>query len=75
MGCKMASKLFSLRDQLVEKLRNVPGVLSVGVGREKGETIFVVSVDQSKFQGTAPASFAGYGIAVEDLGRAVGHNA
>jgi hypothetical protein len=71
----MANQLFKLRDQLVEKLRNVPGFLSVGVGREKGETVFVVSVDQSKFQGAAPASFAGYGITVQDLGRAVGHTA
>jgi hypothetical protein len=71
----MASRLFEIRDQLGEKLRDVPGFMSVGVGQEKGKTVLIVSVDQSKFQGVAPPSFAGYSVTVQDFGRAIGYTA
>jgi hypothetical protein len=75
MGVYMRGSLFDLRDRLVNLLHSLPGFLTVGIGAEDGKTVFVVSVDASKFQGGVPMSFAGYTIFVRDLGRPIGYAA
>jgi hypothetical protein len=71
----MGGSLFSIRDQLVTHLQDLPGVLTVGIGLAKGKAVFVVSVDPSKFRGGVPTCFAGHGVLVRDLGRPIGYAA
>jgi hypothetical protein len=68
------TKLLELRNQLVAKLRDIPGFLTVGIGKANATTVFVVSVDSKNFKGGAPKSFAGYDVLVRDLGPSIGHS-
>jgi hypothetical protein len=67
----MKTKVFQLRDELILKLKDLPWFLSVGVSKEENEPVFVVSIDESKYKGNAPKSFAGYGVKVRSLGRPI----
>jgi hypothetical protein len=67
----MSSKLFDLRDQLVTKLQGLPGFLTVGISKQRGMPVFVVSIDSTIFDGSAPEFFAGYRVLVRDLGHPV----
>jgi hypothetical protein len=69
----MSMKLFDVRDQLIAKLRGLPGFLSVGIGKQHDVPVFVVSIDPERFVGGAPAAFEGYSVLVRDLGMPVSH--
>lgn len=69
----MKTKVFELRDELIHKLKDLPGFLSVGVSNEHNQPVFVVSIDEKKYKGNAPKSFAGYGVKVRSLGRPLSH--
>jgi hypothetical protein len=67
----ISSKLFKLRDELVHSLHNMPGFLTVGIGKRAGVPVFVVSVDFADFVGPAPQSFRGYRVLLQDFDRPV----
>jgi hypothetical protein len=69
----MNSELFQLRDQLILKLKNLPGFLSVGIGKHQNQPVFVISIDEKKYKGNAPKSFAGYCVKVRALGHPISH--
>lgn len=69
----MSSKLFDLRDQLIAKLKDVPGFLTVGIGKQRNIPVFIVSVNSTIFGGAMPEFFAGYRVLVRDLGCRVAH--
>jgi uncharacterized lipoprotein YmbA len=69
----MSSNLFELRNQLIAKLRRLPGFVTVGIGKQSDIPVFIVSIDSARFNGGAPDSFAGYRVLVRDLGQPVAH--
>jgi hypothetical protein len=66
-------KIFELRDLLVDHLSDLPGFLTVGIGRRRNRPVFVVSIDPEKFKGKAPDTFSGYEVLVRSFGRPVAH--
>ena len=69
----MPGGLFELRDRLTVLVKDLPGLLTVGIGKQKGKLVFVLAVDTSAFQGGAPTSFEGHRVLVKDLGVPVAH--
>lgn len=67
------TNVMQLRDQLVKRLHDIPGFLTVGIGKQNKSTVLVVSIDSGKFKGGAPKTFGGYEVLVRDLGPSVGH--
>jgi hypothetical protein len=65
--------LFSLRDRLIVKLRDLPGFLTVGIGRQHDKPVLVVSVDPKRFEGGAPSAFEGYDVLIRTFSRSLAH--
>lgn len=63
----------AIRNELARVLRNVPGVLSIGLGKEGNDVVLVVAIDPDTFTGTLPASFRGVGVIIRSLGVASLH--
>ncbi len=66
----MNSDYLTLRDELASVLREVPGVLSVGIGKEDSRIVLVVAIDPIHFTGGVPSSFDGVAVVLRDLGMA-----
>ena len=60
-----------MRDELIRMLDGAPGFRSVGISKENGKIVLVVSVDPNEFHALAPKTFHGVGVQVRDLGRPV----
>ena len=57
-----------IRSKLAESLQKVPGVISIGIGREDGKIVLIVAIDSSVFTGDVPDSFKGVDVITRDLG-------
>jgi hypothetical protein len=58
-----------MRNELMNQLDDVPGVVSVGFARRDGDTALLVAVDDS-FHDDVPETFEGIRVIVENLGEA-----
>ena len=65
---------WKLRDELSERLSGVPGVLSVGVGRDSSGMVLVVVVDRAQFKGGVALQYKGVGVIVSDVGIGIMHS-
>ena len=61
--------LMEKRDDLIKRLADQVGFVSVGIAKKDGRLVLLVAVDPS-FSGQVPEKFEGVGVVVEDLGRA-----
>lgn len=57
-----------IRVKLAESLKKVPGVISIGIGREDGKIVLIVAIDSRVFTGEVPDSFEGIDVITRDLG-------
>jgi hypothetical protein len=62
--------ILSIRDELDERLREVEGVISVGVGKARDDYVLVVLIDPNVFQGGIPSRYHGVSVIAENPGRA-----
>ena len=63
----------AIRNELASVLREVPGVISVGIGKEGKDVVLVVAIDPDHFAGSIPSSFQGVGVIVRNFGMASLH--
>jgi hypothetical protein len=56
------------RDEFASSLKDVPGVISVGLGREHGEVVLVVAVDPDEFRQTLPERYRDVRVKIRELG-------
>jgi hypothetical protein len=66
----MTTDYNALRDDLASVLRDIPGVISVGIGKENKQIVLIVAIDPYLFTGKVPSSFKGVNVIIRDLGRA-----
>ncbi|MGF1580371.1 MAG: hypothetical protein ACFCD0_13495 [Gemmataceae bacterium] len=72
----MTTKLIiALRDELARSLRNREGVSGVGIGRDNGHYVLIVSVDPDRLSGALPTEFKGVVVRQKDLTDAEFHSA
>jgi hypothetical protein len=69
-----APDYWKLRDELATDLADVPGVLSVGIGRGDSRPILIVIVDGSVFGGSVPSTYKGAAVSIQDLGTGIAHS-
>ncbi|CAA9227425.1 MAG: hypothetical protein AVDCRST_MAG93-732 [uncultured Chloroflexia bacterium] len=65
----MTHSLVETRDALIDRLHEVPGVVSVGFAKRDGEVVLLVAVDEH-FDADIPENFEGIRVVVENLGQA-----
>ena len=58
-----------MQNELASRLKEVPGVISVGLGKKGGQIVLLVAVDSGVFNGGVPAAFEGIEIITRDLGK------
>lgn len=63
----------SIRQELASALRDVPGVISVGIGKEDDTVVLIVAIDSNHFAGSVPSSFRGVSVVVRNFGPASLH--
>lgn len=63
----------AIRQELASALRDVPGVISVGIGKEGDTVVLIVAIDSNYFAGSVPNSFRGVSVVVRRFGMASLH--
>jgi len=61
-------EILRLRDEFASDLKEVPGIVSVGIGRSGREVVLVVAVDRDQFKGSVPERYKGVNVRVQELG-------
>ena len=64
---------WKLRDELASELKDIPGILSVGIGRAEQEIVLVVTVEGEGVRSIVPQQYKGVNVNVRDLGIGVMH--
>ncbi len=64
----------AIRDELAKILSDVPGVMSIGIGKENNKVVLLVAIDPNDFAGNVPSSFQGVGVIIRNLGMASLHS-
>ncbi len=75
-ACEMGSSIQQVKAQHEAELMAIPGVVSVGIGKNgKGEPVIVVGVEQEGEEtlSAIPRSLSGYPVEVRPIGRIVTH--
>jgi hypothetical protein len=67
------SELLLLRDKLWSQVRELPGVVTIGIGSSKNQDALVVFVDETKVQtNDLPVEYANVPVVLKPAGRATG---
>jgi hypothetical protein len=60
--------------ELSDHLKDIPGIISIGLTKKNGQIVLLVAIDNEKFNGGVPKKFRGIDVVLQDLGHAMAYS-